>query len=340
MYKTLVSWSNLLLAFRKAAKGKRGIGKVAEFERKLEDNLYTLHEQLSDQSYKPGPYSSFYIHEPKRRLISAAPFPDRVVHHALCNCIEPIFEPLFIADSYANRVGKGTHRARDRAQYFARRFRYVLHADVQQFFPSIDHEVLKRVLYCRVLDQHVRNLVDVILEGGKEVLVSSYDMVYFPGDDLWAISRPRGLPIGNLTSQFFANVYLNDFDHFVKRELGCNAYIRYVDDFLLFADNKSVLLEWKRAIEERLQRFRLTIHSKAQSRPVSDGFAFLGFVIFPEKRRLLRRKGVHYRSALRRMIEDGVSEERIKASIEGWENHARYANSVGLRKSMRKIIKQ
>jgi retron-type reverse transcriptase len=134
LYPKVCDWDNLYLAYRKARKGKRGRPPAATFEYDLEANLVQLWQELAEKTYTPGDYFSFYIHEPKRRLISAAPFRDRVVHHALCNLIEPIFEPSFIYDSYANRVGKGTHRALDRAQQFARRFRYVLQCDVCRFF--------------------------------------------------------------------------------------------------------------------------------------------------------------------------------------------------------------
>jgi len=242
MYSQLVSWDNLYLAYRKAAKGKRGKPSAARFEYRLEDNLIQLQQELLTKTYRPGQYHSFYIHEPKRRLISAAPFRDRVVHHALCNLIAPLFERSFISDSYANREGKGTHRALDRAQQFARRYRYVLQCDIRQFFPSIDHAILRDILVRKIDDPDVMWLVDLILESGVGVLSKEYKMAYFPGDDLFAINRPRGLPIGNLTSQFWANCYLNPFDHFVKRELHCQGYLRYVDDSLFFGDDKHILL--------------------------------------------------------------------------------------------------
>jgi len=237
MYDTLFSWDNLLCAYYKAAKTKRGNPNVAVFEYRLEENLFQLQEQLAAKTYRPGQYASFFIHEPKRRLISAAPFRDRVVHHALCNGIEPIFERSFINDSYANRVGKGTHRAIARCQQFARRYPYVLQCDVRQFFPSIDHAVLRSLLARKLNDPDVMWLVDQIINSGVGVLTQEYKMAWFPSDDLLAASRPRGLPIGNLTSQFWGNCYLNPFDHFVKRELGCKGYVRFVDDFMLFADN-------------------------------------------------------------------------------------------------------
>ncbi len=222
MYDELCSWDNLLLAYRRAAKGKRGHANVAAFEYRLEDNLLELEAELCSHTYRPGRYTSFHIHEPKRRLISAAPFRDRVVHHALFNVIEPMFERSFVADSYANRVGKGTHRALDKVQYLARHNPYVLQCDVRQFFPSIDHAVLLDILSRKIGDHEVMWLVRQILESGLGVLRDEYDMVYFPGDDLFAVNRPRGLPIGNLTSQFWANCYMNPFDHFVQRQLRCS----------------------------------------------------------------------------------------------------------------------
>ena len=202
MFDAICAWENLLLAARKAAQGKRGRPDVAAWEHRLEDNVLDLQSALRAGDYQPGPYASFAVHEPKRRLISAAPFRDRVVHHALCNVIEPIFERSFVAGSYANRVGKGTHRALDHAQRLARRYRYVLQADVRQFFPSVDHSILREALAEKIADARVLVLIDVILASGGDALRGEYDMVYFAGDDLLAAARPRGLPIGNLTSQF------------------------------------------------------------------------------------------------------------------------------------------
>lgn len=343
MYSTLTSWPNLLLAYRKAAKGKRGHANVAAFEHHLEDHLFQLQHELQTQTYHPGPYTSFYIHEPKRRLISAAPFRDRVVHHALCNLIEPIFEHTFSPDSYANQVGKGTHRALDRAQGLARlgstlpRYRYVLPCDVQQFFPSIDHDILRGLLSRKISDERVRWLCDQILTSGIGVLSDEYQMTYFPGDDLFAALRPRGLPIGNLTSQFWANVYLTPFDQFVTRELRA-PFVRYVDDVLLFGDDKRALGEMKTALEARLARFRLTLHPGAHPRPVTEGFPFLGFQLTPEKRRLKRRKGIYFQRKLRRLLRAYMAGDTpladVTASVQGWVNHTRYANTVGLRKAV------
>ncbi len=338
MFTQLCSWDNLLLAYRKAAKGKRGHPNVAAFEYRLEDNLLRLQMELESFTYRPGNYTSFYIHEPKRRLISAAPFRDRVVHHALCNLIEPLFERLFIPDSYANRLGKGTHRALDRLQTFSRCYPYALQCDVEQFFPAVDHAILRAELARYIADAGVMWLVERILESGVGVLSETYQMVYFAGDDLFARIRRRGLPIGNLTSQFWANVYLNPFDHFVKRELSCKAYLRYVDDFVLFAEDKGKLWQWKQALVERLRCLRLTIHPGAHPRPVTEGIPFLGFVIYPHKRRLKRRKGLHYQRRLHALLKayrrGEIPLEEVNASVQGWVNHARYGNTAGLRKAL------
>lgn len=338
MFRQLISWDNLLLAYRKASKGKRGNPAVAAFEYRLEDNLLQLQAELRQQTYRPGAYTSFTIHEPKRRLISAAPFRDRVVHHALCNLIEPVFERSFIAHSYANRFGKGTHRALDHCQQLARRYDYVLQCDVRQFFPSLDHAVLRRTLWRKVTDPQMRWLTDQILAGGAEILRDEYEMVWFPGDDLLAVHRPRGLPIGNLTSQFWANCYLNPFDHFVQRELRCPAYLRYVDDMVFFSSDKAQLWAWRENIIERLARCRLTIHPMAQPHAVSKGVSFLGFRVFPDRRRLKRRKGIHFRRKLQQQVaayaDGAVSLADLTATVQGWVNHTRYGNTLGLRKAV------
>jgi retron-type reverse transcriptase len=339
IYDQVVSFENLWLAHRKAARGKRGGRAVAAFEFDLEDELWRLHEELVAHTYRPGSYYSFHIRDPKWRLISAAPFRDRVVHHALCNVIEPVFECTFIGDSYANRVGKGTHAALDRAQGFARRYPYVLQCDVEQFFPSVDLAILRNILARKLADPGVMWLADQILEGGAGLLADEYTMVYFPGDDLFAVERPRGLPIGNLTSQFWANVYLNELDQFVKRELRCPAFLRYVDDFLLFADDKRQLWRWKDAIRDRLAALRLTLHERESTvYPVTNGIPFLGFRVYPDHRRLKRRNGVAFARRLRAWREQTARGEiavsDLTPRVQGWVAHAAHADTWGLRRAL------
>jgi retron-type reverse transcriptase len=330
----LCDWENIRLAYQNASRGKRGRGATAAFEMLLADHLLELQNELTEQTYQPGNYTSFYIHEPKKRLISAAPFRDRVAHHALCNITVPYFERWFIPDSYANQKGKGTHRALDRCTKFARRYPYVLQGDVKQFFPSIDHVILREILARMLPNEGVMWLVDRILASGRGVLSEEYGMVYFHGDDLFALQRPRGLPIGNLTSQWWANCYLNPFDQFVKRELGCHAYLRYVDDFLLFSDSKRELMRWREKILKRLEKLRLTLHEESvYPKPAAEGIPFLGFIIFPDHRRLKPRKGYAFRRKILHLRATGSS-TKIGASIHGWINHIRHGDTFGLRRSM------
>jgi len=353
IYASVIDWDNLWLAYRAAARGKRGATSVARFEFQVADRLVELQAELRAKTYRPGPYTHFTIHEPKRRKISAAPFRDRVVHHALCNVIEPLFEARFIADSYANRAGKGTHRAIDRLQGFARRHRYVLRMDVVQHFPSLDHAILRAAIVEVVHDEDVLWLVDRILASGAGVLADEYDMVYFPGDDpasfddrsggsgqgLLAACRPRGLPIGNLTSQFWSNVYMNALDWYVIRDLGCPAYLRYVDDFALFAGCKQQLWDWKGAVIEFLAARRLVVHeSSAQVQPVAAGIPWLGFVVYPSHRLLKRRNVLHFARRLQRSYDlfraGRITFAELDASVQGWINHVRYGDTWGLRTSI------
>jgi hypothetical protein len=337
MFDAIVSWDNLLLAVHDAALGKRRRPAAASFERAFADNLLALQSELRSRTYRPGTYTSFVIHEPKRRKISAAPFRDRVVHHALCNLIEPIFEQRFHPNSFANRVGKGTHAAVNQMQQYARRYRYCLRADVVEHFPSLDHAVLRAEIERVIKDSDVLWLVDVIIKSGEGILAGEYTPVYFEGDDLFAINRPRGLPIGNLTSQFWSNVYLNPFDWFVARELRCRAYLRYVDDVALFSDDKHELCEWKDAIVTRMARFRLTLHEReAQSMPAHAGIPWLGWVVYPTHKRLKRRNAVAFTRRLARNIDlyraGDISFAELDAGVQGWIAHVDFGDTWGLRR--------
>lgn len=335
-FERIIAWDNLLEAYRKAALGKRGKSSAANFEHQLADRLLDVQADLQNRRYRPGPYRHFVIHEPKQRLISAAPFRDRVVHHALCNVIEPGFERRFIFDSYANRPAKGTHRAVDRLQQFARRYRYVLRLDIVKHFPSIDHALLSGILARTIRDDDVQWLVDTIITSGAGVLDEDAPQTLFPGDDLLDLMRPRGLPIGNLTSQFWSNCYLDPFDHFVKRQLRCKGYLRYVDDLALFSDRKRELWDWKRAIVERLAALRLTVHPEAKVAPVEHGIPWLGFIVYPTHRRVKARKvrdfGRRLRARWNEYCAGKISFAEFDASVQGWINHVRYADTWRLRR--------
>lgn len=336
-YPEIYAFSNLVRAARQAQKGKRTKPNVARFNFRLEHELLTLQQELQSQTWTPGRYTSFYIYEPKRRLISAAPYRDRVVHHALCNVIEPIFERSFIPHSYANRIGKGAHRAVDQFSVWCRKKQYVLKADIKKYFPSIDHEILYRLITRKIKDPDVLNMVRRIIDSSNPQ-EPVHD--YFPGDTLFTpYERRRGIPIGNLTSQFFANIYLTGFDRFVTRELGCRHYIRYVDDFVALSDSKSYLHEVKAALADYLSDLRVKLHeTKCQVFPAAQGTAFLGYRIFPTHRLLKRDNVRRMKKRLKKQqkeYEQGrLSLEAVQASLQSWIAHAAHADTYGLRRHM------
>lgn len=281
LWADITAFENLWQAAKQAQRGKRFRPNVLAFNHEIEKNLLILQAELQTHTYQPGDYRTFEIIDPKPRLISAAPYRDRVVHHALCNVIVPLLERSFIDDSYANRLGYGTHRALRRAVQFTQSRRYVLQCDIRKYFPSIDRTILKQQLRRRIKCPDTLWLIDTIIDNGSP---QSDEVVYFPGDTLLTpLERQAGLPIGNLTSQFFANVYLNGFDHFVKEHLHIRNYLRYVDDFLLFADDRQLLADAKATIVNYLQSLRLQLHPiKSQLFETSVGINFVGFRILPK----------------------------------------------------------
>ena len=328
-----MSWTNLDRAARRARRGKRYRPDVAAFEFDLEYHLLRLQQQLRDGTYRPGTFRTRVIYEPKRRLISAAPYWDRVVHHALCNVIEPIFERRFIADSYACRKGKGNHAAVRRASEFARRYRYVLKADIQKFFPSVDHAILLELVERRIKDPRVLGLIrEIVLHPGPQ----EPHVVWFPGDDLFTPhERTRGLPIGNQTSQFLANVMLDPLDHFIKEQLRIPGYVRYADDLLPFSNDKNELHDARDAIREFLAGFRLKLHPrKSEIFPVTAGIRFLGYRVFPTHRLLDKANVLRFRRRLRRLqrayAAGRVTAPQIRARLISWTGHASHAKTFRL----------
>ena len=337
LYNKICSFENLLLASRKAQKGKRFKTDTAVFNLNLEKELLTIQKNLREKNYIPGGYRGFFIFEPKKRLISAAPYRDRVVHHALCNIIEPLFERTFIYDSYANRKGKGTHKAIDRYQSFSRKNRYVLRCDIQKFFPAIDHAILKNEIRKKISDSDTLWLIDTIIDNSNK---QEEFVAYFSGDDLFTpFMRKKGLPIGNLTSQFFANIYMNRFDHFIKEKLRCRYYIRYVDDWAVFHNDKVFLHDVQKQAEDFLEGYRLKLHrNKSKVFPVSVGKCFLGFHIFPKYKRLKRENIVRFRKKMRVFQKTyGIGKLswcEIVQSVQSWNAHAAFADSRMLRRKL------
>ena len=333
----ITDFANLLEAARKAQKGKRYRDNILAFNYNRESELLDLQATLIAQTYCPGAYRTFEIVEPKRRLISVAPYRDRVVHHALCNIIAPLVEPSFIYDSYANRVGKGSHRALDRFIHFSRNRRFVLQCDLQKYFPSIDHNIIKAVIRRKIKCKNTLWLIDSIIDNSNEQPPAVF---HFPGDDLLSpIDRRRGLPIGNLTSQFFANWYLNPFDHFVKNTLRVKNYVRYVDDFALFSDSREFLQDARQAIEENLATLRLKIHPvKSQLFETRHGANFLGFRVLPDRIRVRTENLRRARRRLRRLHAEyaigKLSLKELTQSLQGWEAHLKHGDTWQLRQQI------
>jgi len=338
LYQDIASFQNLFLASKKTQKGKRYRESTLVFNRELEQNLFRLHEVLLNKSFHHGPYHDFIVHDSKKRLISAAPYRDRVVHHAVINVIEPLFDKSFIHDSYACRKGKGTHAALRRFRKFLKRHTYVLKCDVRKYFQSIDHEILLGKLSRRIADRDVMWLLSEII--GSRCFNDKAPVIYYPGDDLFTpYERKRGIPVGNLTSQFFANLYLNDFDHWIKEELRAGPYVRYVDDFCIFSDDKQRLKEIRAAVVEYLAGLRLSIHvGKSRIYTVKEGVEFLGFRHLLNMTKVRKENIKRFKARMRRLqmgySRGEVSLSDIRASVTSWLSHAAYADSVRLRKQL------
>jgi RNA-directed DNA polymerase len=263
-------------------------------------------------------------------LISAAPYRDRVVHHALMNVLESILDRRFHPHSYACRKGKGTHAAADRLQKLMRRRRYALQCDIRKFFPSIDHLLLQATCRRFVKDGRVLGLLDLIIDHSNE---QEAVREWFPGDDLWTPwERRRGLPIGNLTSQWLANSYLDDLDHFVTARLGVGAYVRYCDDFVLLHDDGGRLRAAAAEVAEFLAARRLRLHDGKRSvTPARGGLTFVGYRIWPTHRLLPKSNVRQLRRRVRwmkRAFTDGrIGKEDVRRRLAGWIGHALRASS-------------
>ena len=349
LFGQIANFQALRDAARLAVLGKRkkpgASAFMANFEReiiRLERQLLAgcdqqASQQMQDGTYRPGRYVVIKVHDPKERMVSAAPFRDRVVHHALCAVVYPIFEASFIGNSFANRTGKGTHMAIAAYEHYRDRHAHVLRCDIYRYFPSIDHAILKTEFRRRIACERTLRLLDTIVDGSN---AQEPVNLYFPGDSLFTpYERRRGLPIGNLTSQFFANLYLDRFDHFVTEVLRA-PYVRYVDDFALFHDDPAVLADWRSRITRFLEGRRLRLHPrKTVILPAAEAAPFLGFVLMPGGRRRLPEANVaRFRGRLRglrdRWRAGTVTPDEVDAKVRAWIAHARHARTWRLRHAM------
>ncbi len=310
-FEEIISTENLLLAWGEFCRGKRGAKDVQEFERNLADNLLALHSELASGAYRHGGYYQFRINDPKPRVIHKASVRDRLVHHAIYRKLYPFFDRKFIFDSYSCRMGKGTHRAMARFREFAHGLSqnntktvWVLKCDIRKFFDSIDHEVLIELLRRAVVDEDILKLLEGVVGSFHGSVVASTRSNPGNAKDGFRVKpgmtegegnkREGGLPLGNLTSQLLVNIYMTEFDQFVKHALKQKYYIRYADDFVFLSHERQKLGALIEPIAHFLHdRLHLQLHpDKLFLKTVASGVDFLGWVHFANHR-VLRTAAKH-----------------------------------------------
>lgn len=336
LYYNISSFENLILAWQKARKGKTSKDYVINFEKELFYNLMALHYELEYKSYLPKPLKSFIVRDPKTRKIHKSDFRDRIVHHAIINYIAPHFEKSFINDSCANRIGKGTSYALKRFQKFARKITknftknaYCFKADIKKYFENINHDILISLIKKRINCMDTIFLIQKIVanfENKRERVLTDW-------------FGKKGMPIGNLTSQFFANIYLNELDYFVKHILRAKYYIRYVDDFVILFEFKEQLKEWKNNIDKFLKdKLKLELHhQKSKVYSMSNGIDFVGFRNFYHFRLPRKRNIRKMENKITQYSNDKMSHKSLMESYQGWQAYAKLGNTL---KQRRKILKR
>jgi len=350
LYEKIISLENLIIAHKKARKHKTKKDYVIEFESDLQNNLLQIHKELEYQTYLPEPLKTFILRDPKTRKISKSAFRDRIVHHALIRILEPIFEKSFIYDSCANRIRKGNLFALKRFDQFKRKVSknntrecFVLKADVKHYFEEVNHEILLKILGRKIKDEKVLSLIEKILAnlpsgqiggGGERLREKIIPEKISSGVASRTSFCRKGMPLGNLTSQFLANVYLNELDYFVKYRLKAKYYLRYVDDFVILHESKGQLRAWKKEIEIFLRdKLKLELHpQKSKIISFSRGIDFVGFRNFYHHK-LLRKRNI--RNIFSKIIEyknGKISKEKMLESFQGWNAYAKWANSFKLRR--------
>ncbi len=322
-YDDITSVENLLSAWQEFIRGKRNKPDVQQFQWRLMDNILALHRDLKSQTYRHGAYHAFKISDPKPRDIHKASVRDRLVHHAIHRVLYQFFDHTFIDDSYSCRVNKGTHRAMNRLREYAytvsqnhTRTCWVLKCDVKKFFASIDQQTLFEILACHIHDERTQALIMKVVRS------------------FHSTTRGKGLPLGNLTSQLFVNIYMNEFDQYVKHKLKTRYYIRYADDFVILARKKSQLESLVPQIADFLEPYlKLTLHPRKVSiATFASGIDFLGWVHFPDHR-VLRT------STRRRAVRNCAGMEAGDPVVRSYLGLSSHGRARGLRNLIRELGK-
>jgi len=312
------------LAWKEFKKGKMGKADVQNFNLFLEDNIFELHHQLINKTYRHSNYTSFYVKDPKLRHIHKACVKDRVLHHAIFRILYPIFDKSFIFDSYSCRINRGTHKAVNRLNCFARKasknnteITHILKLDIRKFFDSINHDVLLSLIKKKIKDKDTIRLIGII--------ISSF-----------STGPHKGIPLGNITSQLFANIYLNELDYYIKHNLRIKYYIRYCDDFVIINNNKEYLDKLIPIIDNFLkERLKLSLHpDKIITRKYSQGVDFLGYISFPHYR-ILRNKT---KKRMFKKIRQGAREHSFYQTVQSYLGLLKHCNGYKLEKEIYNIL--
>lgn len=338
IYPQIYDFENLHGAYLHARKNKRYRAEVLRFTESLEENLIEIQNQLIWHKYELGRYREFYVYEPKKRLIMALPFKDRIVQWALYQQLNPIFEKVYIEDSYACREGKGTHKAVEKLQYWLRKIDrggkkyYCLKMDISKYFYRVDHEVLMKILRKKINDQDVLWLLNEIVN--SEATAFGLPLGYRP-EDVDIRLTDKGMPIGNLSSQMFANLYLNELDQFVKRNLKMKYYIRYMDDFLILHDDKRELHDILDAVREFLEtELKLNLNNKTSIRPVSLGIEFVGYRVWSTHVKLRKSSTMKMKKRLKYLqnqySKGKVNLDKINCTVQSYLGILKHCNSYSL----------
>lgn len=321
LWDKITELDNIYLAYKKARKGKSWQNTISRFDDDLDENIFNIRDALIEKTFTTSPYTEKMIYEPKQRIIYKLPFnPDRVVQHALMNVLEPVWSGLFIHDSYACRTGKGIHAASRRTMDFIRvagHGAYCLKMDISKFYPSIDHDTLFGIVRRKI---------------------KCPDTLWLLEDIIYSIPGGKNVPIGNYTSQWLGNLYMNELDQFLKHEMKIRYYIRYCDDFVLLHQDKRFL----RLVAEEIERFlaeRLDLSlSKNDIFPVQQGIDFLGYRHFPNHilvRKSTAKRIKHRMQELPRKLARGeISLDQYRSSIASTEGWLLWANSHNFKQSL------
>lgn len=315
LWNEFISYENLYSAYLKARKGRRHLESVQRFEQDVEGNLKKLIQSLQNGTFHTSKYNKRTIYEPKERVIYILPFyPDRILQHALMNVVAPIFQKTFIKDTYACIPDRGLHKGLVTANIFAQKNEFCLKMDIKKFYPSIDHDVLYNILQRKIKDKKI---------------------LWILNDIICSFSGKKNCPIGNLTSQWFGNIYLTQLDYFIKQELRAKCYIRYCDDFLVFSNSKQQLNDFAQRIKEFLYFKLKLVMSKCDLFQVKRGVDFLGYRYFKGYILLRKRTAQHIKRRMKRLYEDynkgRIKPEKMLSHLSSVDGYTKWGNSYNFR---------